>query len=170
MTTLLNLFSRFNDEFHLKESELKARLNEMPYRKAELEVIEILKQKGISYPITLEALVYEPIAKEVARAIEADKYEISGPFGISAKSNITWYINNNENPKVLEITFVPEPSNEGGAKLSMVDYSVNTGEYPPGTVGFYNGLNFGSTEIPDDTPINKITPILIEHFKKQKEA
>tara|TARA_Y100000310_G_scaffold73079_1_gene69226 strand:+ start:1239 stop:1790 length:552 start_codon:yes stop_codon:yes gene_type:complete len=167
MTTLLNLFLRFKKDFDYANSELKSRSQKMSRSQAEKEVAEIMEQKGLKYPCRLLDYVYIPIAKEVKRAIGADSFEIIGPSGIDSDSKMVWYIDKNEEPTVLKATFKIDPSAEHG-KLRLVDYSVNTGKYPEGSYGFDCGGNFGITDIPDDTPINKITPILIENYNKEK--
>jgi hypothetical protein len=92
-----------------------------------------------------------PICKIVCRAQGYDFFQLSGPSGICAR---VWAIFFKDGKAVLSLAFTCDI---GSGKVSVTDYSQNTGEYKPGTIGAINGMNHPEVSI---TPSMKVSELV----------
>ncbi len=101
---------------------------------------------------------FEEMAKGMLPFFSGRRYEVRGPFGIYAEMCIYFYKDGIEEgkefegDKCLSITFLP---GEGG-NLRVRDFSVNTGRFREGTIGWLNGMNHPSIDIPGDMEIEEL--------------
>ena len=74
------------------------------------------------------------------------KVEVSGPFGLSCVAWITLTYRGKEK----SVAFVHLSDKD---VLGVRDWSKDSGEFAPGTIGDMNGLNFPTVRIPQDADI-----------------
>ena len=88
----------------------------------------------------------QPLANAVLTKFPGMAVEIAGPFGLSSTSSITIY-DPALGPDHGEICWLQFRFNNETRELSFVDYSQNTGDFPEGSIGAVNGLNYPSVVI-----------------------
>lgn len=142
-----------------------------------------------SFPSWIDMII-EPLADKLARKYRSTvpyMARVLGPFGIGCRISIhfhrqdTWnryeefYISASVSERKLmsnalwygghRITF--EPCDYGSKrKVNVVDYRVNLGIYPLGTVGSINGFNYPTEPIPTNASLNWF----LMWIKKQEEV
>lgn len=101
-----------------------------------------------------------PMVEQIAAALRPhfpnQTLAVLGPFGLGNTTSIHAYpIGLTEEQRrgnigthcVGSLTFRPRPI-EGNYRLCLVDYNQNTGQYRPGSLGDYNGLNYAEVPMP----------------------
>jgi hypothetical protein len=85
--------------------------------------------------------------------------DVLGPFGLCCATSIHLYSDPELksparflNGNCRSITFVPLDLDRG--ELGIRDYSRNTGEFRPGTIGEMNGMNHPTIPVPDDADLD----------------
>jgi len=133
--------SRCWSEKEARVTELEAQVTELEAQVKEYErVIHELKQ-----PSWIKCLI-EPIAKGMKQKMPGLSYSILGPFGIGARTSI--HFNRNDEFQKM-ITFEPGRL----PQLCVVDHTVNTKQYRPGTIGAMNGFNYRTVPVPENATI-----------------
>lgn len=101
------------------------------------------------------AAVVRPIQAVLTEMFPNAQVEISGPFGLASATVLTVSRKGANNVAKLKgeqtksITFVPMAD----GKLGVRNVHESTGEYPPGSLGDLNGLNFEVREVPVENTI-----------------
>jgi hypothetical protein len=165
---LRKLYKSIKTEYDTKKYALETVRNDLRYKLKETEE----KLRLLNHPYWM-TLIVEPLAIEIAKHFPGYRHEVLGPFGIGAKVSIHLYpnkayeaYNSRDTADSLSgkeayremmdgcksITFSPRCCNES-IGLAIVDRSVNTGEYPKGTIGEMNGFNHPEIEVPKDATI-----------------
>lgn len=101
-------------------------------------------------------LLLKPLAEIIKERINAQSYEIYGPFGLNGETSI--YFNLDEKNKAY-LRF------SNGA--SQIFTGKTTNEYKPGSLGYYNGFNNIYTDMPKT--IDEIMQYLITYKDKEEK-
>ena len=107
-------------------------------------------------------LVIRPLVSELQNIFPTAIFEIGRPFGLAGAITLTMSrkgVNQIGKLKGMDcktITFMPTDDT-----LSVRDYGQDTGEYPPGSIGYLNGMNHPMIPIPMDKPIQ----FLLDYLK-----
>lgn len=92
-----------------------------------------------------------PIAEEMARILDAE-VDVLGPFGIGAEVGIHVYPKGTPERDHFKVkclgSLAIRPMDF--PMLGLVDYSINTGDFAPNTLGSMNGLNYPVVPIPPE--------------------
>lgn len=104
--------------------------------------------------------IVEPIAKEMMKHLPVKSYDILGPFGMSAEVAI--HFHKNDPPKrdgwhdldIISICIIPLDLDKG--EIGIRDQTVDTGQYPSGTIGELNGMNHPTIPITPDMTIDDL--------------
>ena len=99
-------------------------------------------------------LLLTPLAEIIKERINAQSYEIYGPFGLNGETSI--YFNLDEGTTAY-LKFI-----DGMKKIFT---GKTTNEYQPGSMGYYNGFNNIYTDMPKT--IDEIMQYLIT-YKEEK--
>ncbi len=161
------------NEYEIKKEKEEALIYERRKRIVTAEKAIERAEKRIKetfYPYWFDVII-KNIAKEMMQYFPNDYiYKILGPFGLS--SHISIYINhpkwNHNKPNDFphfSFTFVPDINKQSKCTLSMIDYSVNTGEYPEGSIGHANGFNHPLIPIDNNTTIKELILLYYPDFK-----
>lgn len=134
-----------------------------------------IRRCNIEYPYWTEQIV-EEIAKEMLKYFpDGFQYKIMGPFGIDAKTSIwikhpEWDLYDEEKKKLpmYEFEFSPSLDKNSNTNLYKVDRSVNTGEYPPNSIGGINGFNHPNIPIDNNTSIIELIKMFYPEFKQNE--
>ena len=108
-------------------------------------------------------MVIRPLVAELQNVFPNAIFEIGRPSGLAGAVTITMSrkgVNQLGKLKGLDcknITLIPT-DDEG---LFVRDYSRDTGEYPVGSIGYLNGMNFSTVQVPADKPIQ----FLLDYLK-----
>lgn len=94
--------------------------------------------------------IFAPLFKNIQQELQADGYQVYGPFGIYNQRTVYWLKDNKKNitidGNVLgSLVFV---SDTNGWKLRNED--VDTGQFTEGTIGEMNGMNHPEMNITDE--------------------
>jgi hypothetical protein len=133
---------KYNDAYNHLE-DLREKLKEQ-----EKQIDE--KFEKLRSPSWVDEII-RPIAKELAPLIPHDSWNVLGPFGIGCTVAIHFYPEGFHDTKpeswkrVRSITFRPLKLERG--LIGVVDYSVNTGDYPKDSIADVNGLNYPTIEL-----------------------
>jgi len=133
------------------------------------------KAMGIKYREACEKIekqafwmraILEPLAKLIQEKRGYYSYEISGPFGLGARASMKFFVtkeaeemgitDNTECHRLeVEPTSKEDPTKQNKynhrMSLSLVDYTINTGQYSSGSLGGWNGFNFPVVDAEDMT-------------------
>ena len=96
-------------------------------------------------------LVVRPIAEEIRSVFPSASVDVFGPYGLSGQSTITIAKKNVTQASKIKgadcrsITLVPT---DDGIGVGVRDYSEDTREHAPGSLGFLSGLNHPVRPIP----------------------
>ena len=129
--------------------------------------IKRLKKKlhNLEHPSWIDELV-KPIAEAMVKKMPDRYYDILGPFGICSATSIHFYKSGVERSKRLDncksITFRPADLENG--KITIVDYSQDTGQFRKGTIGEINGMNY------PEIPLKRSIVKLLAFMNKQEVA
>lgn len=108
----------------------------------------------------LRSAFLQPLADAVLTQFPGMKAEILGPFGLACTSSITIFDpsqGSNDRPiRWLQFRF-----DNSTRTLSYVDFSHSSGDYPAGSIGAINGMNYASVDIPLEMSIVE----LVSKFK-----
>jgi len=100
--------------------------------------------------------IAEPLARELCMRLGRKHWEVLGPFGLSCSTSI-WLYDTKEDREALKLdslTFRPDLRNEDNPfGIRVVDYTVNTKQYPDNTLGAVNGMNHPEVVPPADADI-----------------
>jgi hypothetical protein len=114
-------------------------------RKAQIKRLE-RKLDQLECPSWIDDIL-RPIAEAMLKELPGyDRFAILGPFGIGADTSIHFYKEGVDDREMLEgdnclsITFTPDDLADG--KLSVKDFTKNTGRFSPGTIGELNRMNY----------------------------
>lgn len=135
------------------EARIRARIEQREKQ------IERLKKKLGKLPFWKEALI-KPIAEELIQHFPGRRYEILGPFGLSAEVGVHFYrIGVDEKhlfdgDNCISISFRPGDLEKG--ELKVVDSKTNTGEFREGTIGALNGMNHPEIPLSPDMTIEEL--------------
>lgn len=168
-TSILSLWQRWNYVYHLIEKRSVTMRNIRHLSEEEITE-ELTKEFGNEYPTHWLDMIAKPLGEEICKAGGFDKVSVEGPFGIGSRVRLSFFKNGEDNPSA-DICVEPELSiksvNNENSILTKIDYSTNTGEFKPGTVGSMNGLNFGRIEIDNEATASSILPLLDIIEKKE---
>lgn len=98
---------------------------------------------------------------------------VLGPFGLGHTTSINAYPLGSDHhgarpPKVLgSLTFRPYYDRSGPdrpERLELIDYSRDTGQFAPGSLGAYNGLNYEGAPVPE---IGELIDLLWKQIKEK---
>lgn len=160
--SILTLWQKWNHLDDLISSRMSTFINIRHLSPKEAEE-EAKKEFGDEYPTRWQDVILTPIANEICKIGNFDSFSILGPFGIAARVRLEFYKDGSKDP-VSDICLEPSLSvsnvNKEVSILSKVDYSVESNEYKPNTVGYLNGLNFGIIPIDNDSTAKEIFEIL----------
>jgi len=87
-----------------------------------------------------------PIRHAIAKRFPAWQVEAHGPFGIACNVTIEATADGRVMGR-LDLRLVHE---ERGHRLHVVDFSTDTGQFSPGSIGAMNGLNHPTHAVPRD--------------------
>lgn len=90
-----------------------------------------------------------PLAKAMSNHIELKDMALSigTPMGLTCQTMAVW----SDGKEKKSITFRSGDLDSG--EVMVVDWSVDTRKYPPGTLGWYNQMNFKSITPPEAAPL-----------------
>lgn len=135
-----------------KRTDLRRRANllEARWRKAATAHERVAE----AAPTWIDILV-RPMAERMAEVLDAD-VEVLGPFGISCEVAIHVYSKGTADHdrrmiNCRSLTLRPDGENCG---LHLVDYSVDTGDFEPGTLGHMNGLHHPTSPVPNSAGVD----------------
>ncbi len=107
---------------------------------------------GEQYPNHWPDVICQPIAEQIKAAGGFAEVKVLGPMGIGARVSFHCYRNaGDEIEKISSLTVEPNLEDDAASALSMIDYNVNTGRYEKGSLGYQNGLNYGTVDIDPNT-------------------
>lgn len=145
--TNLKKFQKAVDDYD--EAQMKLSLDilnceaEIAIAKEKLEELQ-KKQNRLLSPDWIEYLV-KPIVDDLrAHYTEAEKIDVYGPMGLSCTVSINILRKDFPSPgKRTRIHLRPDFSQDKYC-LGIVDYETNTNQYPPGSIGEENGMNYST--------------------------
>ena len=117
-------------------------------RNAQIKRLEKKREK-LQCPRWTETIL-KPIAEALTREYFPNRtFDILGPFGLCSRASIHFYKKGipeaelwDDPNNCLSITFEPIALQDG--VLGIVDYSTKTADYPLGSIGEVNGMNYSS--------------------------
>lgn len=134
-------YSAANEKLETQIDRAKARLARLEKARSELQ-----------HPSWIDILI-KPIAEAMSKRLPDRTVDILGPCGITCATAIHFYKKGVDNKdkfngdNCISITFRPAADLPD---LTVIDYSVDTQEFKPGTLGEINGMNHPSIPIQDD--------------------
>ena len=172
MNTIRTLHKQW-DEIYTRYENMSKRLSAEGHSRNSIyhELEKDAEALGFSYPIHWVDIILKPLAEALAEEAHLEHFSVDGPFGISSRVSLCLYRSEDDkksNSPALKISILPDGlsrDDENDSILYMVDFTSSSDDFKPGTVGFYNGLNFGSLELDNDASMKD----LLEVFKKQYE-
>ncbi len=104
-----------------------------------------LKEAKLKYPHWIEN-VLRPLGGELTLHFPGSTFKVSGPFGMDCETSISIYGTNKELLAFLQ--FVPVHRDSVPITLNLRDYTIDTEQFSPGTIGEINGGNHPRIPIP----------------------
>lgn len=107
-------------------------------------------------------VVIRPLVSELQNVFPNAIFEIGRPYGLAGAVTVSMsrkgvnQLGKLKGQDCKTITFVP---NDDG--LSVRDYGKDTGEFPPGSIGYLNGMNHPTVQVPVETPVK----FLLDYLK-----
>lgn len=144
-------------DIRLASHRIRARIEEREKQ------IERLNKKLEKLPFWKDGLI-KPIAEELIKHFPDRRYEILGPFGLTAETAIHFYRIGVDDKKLFDgdncisITFRPGDLEKG--ELNIVNHKENTGKFAEGTLGEVNGMNNPTIPLSPDMTIEELLKLV----------
>lgn len=125
------------------------------------------EKTNLCHPSWIDLLL-KPIAEAMLKHLPNRTFKILGPFGMTNETGVHFYKkgikekNKFKGDNCISITFRPAELPD----LTVVDYSVDTGQFKPETIGEMNGMNHPSIPIQND--INWLLAFMLKKENKVK--
>ena len=122
-----------------------------PYRKALRRRAQY--QKGGPFapePGHWKDVVIKPLIGVLRRHLGCS-IAFSGPFGLKSR----FYLHACEKGSIQLVWLGPELG------IGETDYSKDSGEYPTGSIGFWNGMNFTDLPLPESTTVADLAAMIL---------
>ncbi len=161
-------YKRVMEEYHDKLKGYRAEEAEFRRMQKKYERLQEkykLKEAKLKYPHWIEH-VLRPLGEELITHYPESSFEIMGPFGMDNETSISIKGNGKELLAFLE--FVPEHGDNKPMGLHLRDYTIDTKQFTPGSIGEMNGGNHPSIPIPADVTIQWFLE-KIEYFDRTVE-
>ena len=123
-----------------------------PYREAAGQ------RKGLydRNPVFWAEMVAIPLAEAIGKFLDCE-VEFRGPFGLKCRFNLE-----TEGRNGVELVWM-------GAEqgIGKTDYTQATEEYPEGSIGYWNGLNYPDIPLPESTTVAEFADMVLNLKKKR---
>lgn len=88
------------------------------------------------------------LANDIVRLLpEYSTFEVTGPCGLDSKYGVHFELPDGTE-KWLQIYWTRNAQDK--IELRVVDFQINTDEYPPNSIGWLNGFNHPSIKVPEN--------------------
>ena len=110
-------------------------------------------------PVSWIERVALPLAKALSRHLKC-RVEFRGPFGLKSRFTLDAPGRNG----VALVWMGPEHG------IGKTDYSDDRKEYPPGTIGFWNGLNYPDVPLPEMMTVADLAAMILSNGQEMSCA
>jgi hypothetical protein len=131
-----------------------------PYRKA--VSLRAQYQKGCPFapePGFWKDIVIKPLIVALRRHLHCP-IAFSGPCGFKTR----FYLHAGDQGSIELVWMGPDLG------IGRTDYSKDSGEYPPESIGFWNGLNYPDFPLPETTTVADLAAMIREEGEKTKDT
>lgn len=150
-----------------KDSLNKKRNIQIEISNLEVKINQLERERvQTDYPNWIQAIV-NPLAQKLSKDLNLE-FDIYGPLGVNARTTI--YLMEDIKKGIIQqatysITLIPSDLVNG---IIHYETGETTDEYPKGSIGELNGMNYISKELPEYSEIVKI--VKNNYSKKRKET